>query len=150
MTTSRIFVCGWNVAEGRIAARSHDIGGVISIADDNTPRWGCRPKNLDLVERRLHLEFEDTESECSRYKAPTSIDIRKIVSFARQYDDQRELLIHCYAGISRSTAAAQIVLWEHQRTTGEVVELQPLCEEGGDIMPNSLMLGLYLQDFGRP
>ena len=40
---------------------------------------------------------------------PGENHVRKLLDFARSWDRRAPLLVHCFAGISRSTAAAYIV-----------------------------------------
>lgn len=64
----------------------------------------------------LRLSFDDVEDMPEHFSdplddlGPTLADVRAIVDFAKQLPSDARLVIHCEAGISRSTAAAMIVL----------------------------------------
>lgn len=64
------------------------------------------PAGYSTVARKLRLLFSDTVDE----DGPTEDDVRKIISAARGLANQKgRVLIHCQAGISRSSAAAVIL-----------------------------------------
>ncbi|WP_343313957.1 tyrosine phosphatase family protein [Brucella sp. BE17] len=58
---------------------------------------------------RLNLIFNDIVEPHDNLIMPDTNHVRQLFDFARLWDKQAPLLIHCYAGISRSTAAAYIV-----------------------------------------
>ncbi|WP_341760408.1 protein tyrosine phosphatase [Candidatus Endowatersipora endosymbiont of Watersipora subatra] len=58
----------------------------------------------------LSLEFNDISEEHEDLIAPTSEDIEKIINFSYRWNGDGTLLIQCWMGISRSTAAALIVI----------------------------------------
>jgi predicted protein tyrosine phosphatase len=67
------------------------------------------PAGFGNVAARLRLVFEDDTTH--EGGGPTAEDIDRLIRFARGVDVSRgALLVHCQAGISRSTAAALIVL----------------------------------------
>jgi len=98
------------------------------------------------VNRRIRLTFDDITCESmasimAGYMPPTEADVRQIVEFARRIEDGDRVLIHCAQGISRSTAAAMIVLMERGATEDEAlaeVKRIRLCAR-----PNALMLAIY-------
>jgi predicted protein tyrosine phosphatase len=57
----------------------------------------------------LSLVFHDITEERAGLVAPDSRAIDAILDFARTWDGARPLLVHCWAGISRSCAAAFIL-----------------------------------------
>ncbi len=94
----------------------------------------------------LRLTFDDIEHESiatirAGYVAPSEQDIAAIVEFARTIKQGDRVLIHCAQGISRSTAAAMIVLMTcgatREQARAEVLKIRPIAR------PNALMLRLY-------
>lgn len=75
---------------------------IISIVD-------CGHTHPEFVDfnRRLRLRFDDIRTEHS-LAGPQLEHIGEIISFAHAIDE-RPLIVHCKAGISRSSAAAFIV-----------------------------------------
>lgn len=61
-------------------------------------------------ERHLRLAFHDIVEPVAGLTAPDREMMQAVVDFGRDGEDQRALLIHCWAGISRSTATAYIAL----------------------------------------
>ncbi|HWK40104.1 MAG TPA: protein tyrosine phosphatase [Hyphomicrobium sp.] len=75
--------------------------------------------NADLIpatpselapERHLRLDMHDIIEERDGAMAPAEEHVHRLVSFAQSWDGESPLLIHCFAGLSRSTAAAFITL----------------------------------------
>jgi len=79
---------------------------LVSIAD---PGEGP-PKKADRVEKRLCLEFEDSDLD-SNPNPPTREHVKKLILFFKDIKKEDKLVIHCFAGIGRSTAAALIFLY---------------------------------------
>jgi predicted protein tyrosine phosphatase len=89
----------------------------------------------------LRLRFNDIDKEQSGLVAPTSLDIESILSFGRSWDNRSPLLIHCWAGISRSSAAAFIVACD--RNPGHEAEIATeLRRRAPFCTPNRLMIAL--------
>jgi predicted protein tyrosine phosphatase len=83
---------------------------VLSILD---PGWPD-PESLSVfdVNRRLKLRFHDIIESQPGWIAPERWDVELLLAFGRDLTVSQDmhLLIHCHAGISRSTAAATLVL----------------------------------------
>ena len=100
---------------------------------------------MDLSERARHLvfRFHDIISPLGNCVMPTPDDVRSLIEFSESVDSEqhRHVIIHCQQGISRSTAAAMILLWRHGRlddalASGVLFALRPV------FWPNSRMLVL--------
>jgi predicted protein tyrosine phosphatase len=61
-------------------------------------------------ERHLRLSMNDICEPQPGLVLPCQTHVSELIRFARNWDRQAPLLIHCWAGISRSTAAAFISL----------------------------------------
>lgn len=96
-----IIVCGLNAAQGQIDL--HGAKSVISILGPETPHRDFTGITRDL---HLRLTFNDINAATTGLVAPHAGDASKLVSFIRRWDQTHPLLIHCWAGISRSTASA--------------------------------------------
>lgn len=106
---------------------------VISISDPKVKA----PYILRLLTiPKLVLKFEDLTTE-GEFQAPTKADVQRIIDFARANKD-KSLVVHCWAGHCRSSAAAAIV----QITNGRPVEatFEELTQRFHEIHPNQLML----------
>jgi predicted protein tyrosine phosphatase len=69
-------------------------------------REDALPEGFDRVERKLRLHFADVISELG----PSEEDVRQIILLAENLRSCKgKVLVHCEAGVSRSTAAALIM-----------------------------------------
>lgn len=59
--------------------------------------------------RRLLLASHDIIELTEGYQAPSAEDVEKLIALAREWDRAHPMLVHCWAGVSRSTAAAFVV-----------------------------------------
>jgi predicted protein tyrosine phosphatase len=78
---------------------------IVSIGDpgEAAPRAVSRSKK-----RCLRLTFADYDHEYPT--SPQHAHVNDIIAFARATRPDERLLVHCYAGISRSTASLAIIL----------------------------------------
>jgi predicted protein tyrosine phosphatase len=89
----------------------------VSIGDGDDPL----PKGYENAERKLRLRIADVVTD----EGATVDDIRRIVELAEQLrSESGTLLIHCEAGVSRSTATALIIYscWLGQGREDEAME----------------------------
>jgi predicted protein tyrosine phosphatase len=132
----RITVCGLEELAG---PRALDATHVLSIMDPGWPE----PETLRTfdVHRRLKLRFHDVIDPSPGWIAPERWDVELLLAFGRdlgavQPDAGEEaphphLLVHCHAGVSRSTAAAILLLAQRdpvmpaEDAVLEVVRLRP-------------------------
>lgn len=104
---------------------------IISIVDCGHPH----PEFVDF-NRRLQLRFDDIDTPHDM--GPKHTHVREIISFANAIDE-RPLIVHCKAGISRSSAAAFIVYAVKFGPAGIRDHFRPML---GLIFPNAEMLRL--------
>ena len=82
--------------------RCADITYLISIGHGDDPL----PKGYDNAERKVRWLIADVVTE----EGATEEDVRRIIQLAEQLrSESGTLLIHCEAGVSRSTATALII-----------------------------------------
>lgn len=68
-----------------------------------------RPAHLEPA-NCLHLSMHDIVDETPGLVAPSRNHVAEILAFARKWDRKAPLVVHCHAGISRSTAAAYAIV----------------------------------------
>lgn len=89
-----------------------DPAAIISLMDPQTSGYSI-PAGLSLCEH-IKLDLHDVVAEqtalSGRYVSPSPEHVGRIIEFARRWDRRGNLLIHCMAGVSRSTAAAMLIL----------------------------------------
>ncbi len=64
-----------------------------------------RPATI-LAENHLLLDMDDITEHIEGYVAPAEEHVGELLRFVRRWDRTAPLVVHCYAGISRSTAGA--------------------------------------------
>jgi predicted protein tyrosine phosphatase len=64
-----------------------------------------RPAQV-LPENHLVLGIDDITSPLEGYTAPGEEHVARLIAFAGKWDRAAPMVVHCFAGISRSTAAA--------------------------------------------
>jgi predicted protein tyrosine phosphatase len=111
MTTSfapfRVTICGIpELGEHGAAGVTH----VLSILD---PEWPDPPAFAEFApHRRFGLRFHDIIEPAPDRLAPSRQDVERLLEFGRELHgpEGSHLLVHCHAGVSRSTAAAALIL----------------------------------------
>lgn len=85
----------------------------ISITSDANMAFAPRPAILsDKFEDILRLEFDDVAVQQVGDETATSISKEqsvKVVEFVQRHLDKKHLVIHCFAGISRSRSIAAAI-----------------------------------------
>ncbi len=135
-TPFRITICGLDeLADCHASGVTH----VLSILDPGWPE--PEPLRAFDVHRRLKLHFHDVIETLPGSLAPERWDVELLLAFARNFGGScREagleptpthLLVHCHAGVSRSTAAAILILAQREprrparEIVREVIRLRP-------------------------
>ncbi|MEP3278926.1 MAG: tyrosine phosphatase family protein [Stappiaceae bacterium] len=78
---------------------------LITLINEGTPVE--RPAGI-LPENHLFLAFNDIIEPMDGMTPPATIHVEKLLEFVEDWDQSSPMLIHCWAGISRSTAGAYI------------------------------------------
>jgi predicted protein tyrosine phosphatase len=78
---------------------------VISMLD---PDWPFPELGPTYGDRHLRLHFHDIQVPAPNQIMPSAQHIGELIRFVSAWDRKNTILIHCRAGISRSTAAAYI------------------------------------------
>lgn len=86
--------------------------------------------------RKLRLIFDDVQKSNLHGDAPTKEDVQQIIEFARGIDSGR-VIIHCAAGISRSSAAALTVLGTLVSDADAAVKHLCSIRKAGTIYPHA-------------
>ena len=112
---------------------------VVSILDPGStfPKLGAA-----YVGRHLRLEFHDIHFPTQDHVLPSAAHIDRLLRFLDRWDPQDSLLIHCRAGIGRSTATAYIAACYHNPEDRRVADRCPIearlhdCATEQDFDPN--------------
>jgi predicted protein tyrosine phosphatase len=101
--------------------------------------------------RHLRLAFHDIVEPVPGLIAPDRDLMQAVLDFGRASEDQRALLIHCWAGISRSSAAAYAIACDRNPGFERDIAIE-LRWRSPPATPNRLMVRLaddLLQRCGR-
>jgi predicted protein tyrosine phosphatase len=103
----RLTICGIPELDEHCAA---GVTHVLSILDPDMPD----PPAFAAFSphRRLALRFHDVIETVPNCLAPQRADVERLLAFGHELTDApgSHLLIHCHAGVSRSTASAALIL----------------------------------------
>ena len=97
----------------------------------------------------LRLHVHDISEPLLGYAAPGEDHVRQIIKFAHIWGGRGPMVIHCWAGISRSTAAALITLYTLNPDVPEDVVARQMREASPTAYPNRLMIRLADDALGR-
>jgi predicted protein tyrosine phosphatase len=99
-----IHVCSLSKVEETVARTG--AGRLLSLLSAGTEVM--RPASI-AQQNHLHLVMHDIAVAQDGMTMPGEAHVRDLLDFAHRWDRTRPLVVHCYAGISRSTASAYII-----------------------------------------
>lgn len=98
-----------------------------------------RPPEIDEA-YHLHLIMHDITESRPGLTPPAENHVRELLEFAAGWDRKSALVINCYAGISRSTAAAYVLHCALHPDRDETELARFLREKSPSATPNSLIV----------
>jgi predicted protein tyrosine phosphatase len=130
-----------------IVAPLHEVAGLAARHQPSHLISLASPGHVDAPlakasPHRLDLRFNDIAEPREGLTTPTEADVAALLAFAASWDGARPLLIHCWAGVSRSTAAAYVIACDRTapgREADWAVRLRSLAPTA---TPNPLMVAL--------
>ncbi|WKA30279.1 tyrosine phosphatase family protein [Bradyrhizobium roseum] len=113
--------------------------------------------NVDQVQRpvsvleanHLRVSMDDITEQMDGFTAPADHHIERVLNFVRGWDRSAPMVVHCYAGISRSTAsafAAACLLNPHR---DEIEIARQIRARSPIASPNRLIVSLADKALGR-
>ena len=129
-----IIVCGLRQAQEQIEL--HGARSVIGILSPETQH----PVYHGIADHQhLRLSFSDINEETAGLTAATADDAQRLIDFIQAWDRKAPLLIHCWAGISRSTATAFAAMCMLNPKANEMQLAARLREASASATPNRLI-----------
>jgi len=138
---SKIIVCGLAAAPKQLEL--HGARSVISILGPETPHPVYAPY------RHLALTFNDINAPAEGMVSAADHDAERLIAFIRSWDKSAPMIIHCWAGISRSTASAFAALCVLRENESEFALAKELRAASPSATPNRLITALVDQHLGR-
>lgn len=99
--------------------------------------------------QRLHLSTHDIAESRDGLVAPGEALVEELLAFSASWSQASPFLIHCWAGISRSTAAAFAVACQHRPDLPEATIAQALRRASPIATPNRLIVAHADRALGR-
>ena len=124
----------------------HKVGSVIGILGPET----VHPVFPSLAEsQHLRLSFNDINAPTEGMIAASDTDVERLIAFVRAWDRKSPMLIHCWAGISRSTATAFAALCILRPDDDEMSLAAELRAASASATPNRLITAKMDEALGR-
>ena len=141
---SRIVVCPLSQVSTSVTA--HQASHLVTLINEGTQVE--RPASI-TAERHLLLSFNDIIEPIDGMTAPTEEHARDLLSFVADWDRKQAIVVHCFAGISRSTAAAFITMCALRPELAEADIARSLRAASPFATPNILLVGFADRILGR-
>jgi len=97
----------------------------------------------------LRLHMHDITEPADGQVTPDLVHVERLLTFVRRWNRAAPMVIHCYAGISRSTAAAFTTVCALNPGRDETEIAQALRRVSPTAMPNARIVRLADQVLGR-
>lgn len=104
---------------------------------------------LILPERHIRFHIHDISEPLPGYIQPGREHIDQLIEFALDWGGRGPIVVHCWAGISRSTAAAYTALCAINPSASEELIATRLRQASPTAYPNRLMIRLADAALGR-
>ncbi len=137
MSPETIFVAPLSLVETTVA--DANVSHLVTLINGET--LISTPPSI-VPDRHLRLAMNDICEPQPGLVLPCETHVADLITFAREWDRQAPLLIHCWAGISRSTAAAFISLCALNPEGSEIELARALRSASPTAYPNRLLVAL--------
>lgn len=110
---------------------------IVTLINDQTRvvRPECVP-----AEDHLFLPMHDIAVELEGYNAPAEKHVRDLIDFGTRWHRRTPMVVHCYAGISRSSAGAYIIACALNPKRDEAALAWQIREASATAMPNKRLV----------
>ncbi|HXI08952.1 MAG TPA: protein tyrosine phosphatase [Bradyrhizobium sp.] len=107
-----------------------------------------RPASV-LPANHLKISMDDITEQMDGFTAPSEAHVEKVLGFVRGWDRAAPMVVHCYAGISRSTASAFAAACLLNPQKDEAAIARAIRAASPIAQPNRLIVGLADKLLGR-
>jgi predicted protein tyrosine phosphatase len=144
MITGWLYVCPL----GRVVDTVQSTGARSLVTILTAGASSVRPCEI-APPRHLRLAVSDIEAPLDGHVLPGSEHVESLLAFLREWDRRQPLVIHCYAGVSRSPAAAFIGACALEPDRREIEIAQELRRASPTATPNRRLVALADRMLGR-
>ena len=124
----------------------HKPSRVVSLLDPGSPFPDLGETYLD---KHLRLEFHDIHWPFLTHVAPGPAHVDRLLSFISGWNPEESLLIHCRAGIGRSTGTAFIAACFHNPRVDEREIALAMRRAAAFVRPNEILVRLADDSLSR-
>jgi predicted protein tyrosine phosphatase len=139
-----LIVCSLSDMPGVV--RRRQASHLVTLIDPGTPVE--RPLGV-LESRHLRLDVDDINAPMEGYLAPDMESVVRLLEFSRTWDASAPMVIHCFAGISRSTASAFAIACDRNPNVAEDRIALRLRQAASHAFPNRRIVALADDLLGR-
>ena len=107
-----------------------------------------RPESV-LEANHLRVSMDDIIEQMDGFVAPSVEHIERVLTFVRGWDRSAPMVVHCYAGISRSTASAFAAACALNPHRDEIEIARQIRARSAIAQPNRLIVGHADRLLGR-
>ena len=119
------------------AIRSHRPSHLVTLL---SPEHMIETPDGFPVERHLRLGVNDIIDVEAGDSPPASSHIEELLDFSRTWKGEDPILVHCWAGVSRSMAATYTILCDRLGPGSELRAAQAIRSRAPHAYPNALMV----------
>jgi len=131
---------GWETYAAEIMEAEYMISLLSPYSMISTP-------SMIRKENHLKLEMDDIEFPVESMRHPHQEHVRALLEFGEKFDSLSEVVVHCYMGKSRSSAALIVLLSQYNPgREKEVIDMA--YREAPHIRPNGLIIKLGDSELG--
>ncbi|MDB5649956.1 MAG: protein tyrosine phosphatase [Hyphomicrobiales bacterium] len=140
----RIHVCALSKVEETVLATGARTLVTLINADTEVDR----PAEI-AAERHLFVGMSDITEDMKGHVLPAQAHVLQLLRFMRNWDRAQPVVVHCYAGVSRSTAAAYISYCALRPAACEYETARLIREISPTATPNSRLVEIADAMLGR-
>jgi predicted protein tyrosine phosphatase len=141
---SRLHVCSL-----ALVGTTVDATGARSLVTLLSPETAIERPIAIAPERHLHLALSDIVEPMTGHVLPDAAHLESLLAFVEAWDRAEPMVIHCFAGVSRSTAAAFIAACALGPRRDEFVIARAIRAASPTATPNARMVALADALLGR-
>ena len=138
VTSALLVHAGWNAVNDILSGPDNFLNAYAPMANVAQVQ---RPESV-LEANHLRVQMDDITEQMDGFVVPSDSHIEQVLNFVRGWDRNAPLVVHCYAGISRSTASAFAAACMLNPHRDEMSIARQIRAASPIASPNRLMVGL--------